>query len=973
MKKLFTTVLFVAGSTGMLGGLQPVVAQVTISTQGKSTLTVILPETAPASVRKAAQELQTCLQLATGAQLPLQKDSAATGSAYISLGSTTQAKAAGVSTQGLADEAYRIVTKNGNLYILGLDTADGGWTKNNGVSNGTAHGVYSLLEDYIGVRWLMPGDIGRDVPNRSSLTLPAIDKTFTPQFSFRRLTHTWDHATSSQQKSIMAWADRQKLGGSVQIGYDHNWWQTLNGDRTADPNTPQVRALHKAHPEWFAMNAAGERPLPTAKYHKLETTNQELVKFYAERAITALKSTERPVTYSLSPTDGGGRWSQSPESKALYDPNPSELFDPETTATDASMSSLVLKWYNDVAQIVAKEYPQGRLSGYLYSSYVYPPQKTSMKLPDNFTPVICGIGTYGYQLYREDNQKRWKWVMDSWAKVAPSDWYYYDLPGQVLRQLEPEVGESNFPGSTGIITPASPDIFNTIFHQLDKSHIKGGIFYGVPSWSNAALANYTIAKMHWNPKLNAEELQKEWLQRAYGEQAGAIMEQFYIKLNREMGDYYRSRNGLSYKLTLGMLKDVYAAHYPELEKLLLQAKAQPMSAVQKERFQLIEDNMIVLQWRLRNAGFLQEKFASPLQRNNVQINALLTAEHSDFARFPGATAEESTNWVAPKPLPWKVQWAARPTENAAAPKGLSDSQFLIYARQNGDLRLVVESVTQGAYFASFKVTNQQGVEVVSGILNESTPIVIPAKAGESYMLTIPVRKSVNYQLRLEAASLAAGHFENGVLSLSGKEANASVLHLPGSNPIGVWEEGSGIVIKKPFSGAVAAKVMGAAYTNTRVLYAFDDGWKFSPDPQNDGEARGVPKTDFDDANWSKISPLDWWQMQGFADYHGVAWYRIKFNHDKPLPATDRARLYFGGVDGHAVVYLNGKQISERRLAADFKNWDKPFSNSIGQHLRGGENTLVVKVTSKSNNTASGIFKGVAIVAGTRTKQGVDIP
>jgi len=969
MKKLFSTVLFVAGSTGILSGLQPVMAQVTISAEGKSNLTVIVPETASASVRKAAQELQTCLQLATGAELPLQKDSAVTGSAYISLGSTAQAKAAGVNTQGMADEAYRIVTKNGNLYILGPDTADGGWTKNNGASNGTAHGVYSLLEDYLGVRWLMPGDIGRDVPKQSTITLPAIDKTHTPQFSFRRITHLWDHATSAQQKTIMAWADRQKLGGSVQINYEHYWWQTLNGNKNMEPDTPEVRALYKAHPEWFAMDARGNRPLPTTKYHKLETTNQELVKFYADRAIAALKATERPITYSLSPTDGGGRWSQSPESKALYDPNPSSLFDPETTASDASMSSLVLKWYSDVAQVVAKEYPQGRLAGYLYSSYVYPPQKVSMKLPDNFTPVICGIGTYGYQLYRPDNQERWKWVMDSWAKVAPRDWYYYDLPGQVLRQYEPEVGEANFPGSTGIITPASPDIFNTIFHQLDKSRIKGGIFYGVPSWSNAALANYTIAKMHWNPRLNAEEVQKEWLQRAYGEQAGAIMEQFYIKLNHELGDYFRSNNGLSYKLTLSMLKDVYARHYPELEKLLLQAKAQPMNALQKERFQLIEDNMIVLQWRLRNAGFLQEKFASPLQRNDAQVNALLAAEHSDFARFPGATAEESVNWVAPKPLPWKVQWTAQSSDKTVAPKGLSDTQFLIYAGQEGDLRIAVESVTQGAYFASFRVTDQQGAEAVSGILNEATPIVIPAKAGQAYVLTIPSRKAVNYQLRLENAAVAAGSVDNGVLSLSGKAANASVLHLPGSNPIGVWEEGSGVVIKKPFSGAVAAKVMGDAYTNTRVLYALDNGWRFSPDPQNDGEARGVLKADFDDINWSKISPLDWWQMQGFADYHGVAWYRIKFNHDKPLPATDRARLYFGGVDGHATVYMNGKQIVERNLPADFKGWDKAFSNSISSHLRQGENVLAVKVTSKSSNTASGIFKGVAIVAGTRTTQG----
>jgi hypothetical protein len=172
MKTLFRSLWLVGSSTIIFVGSQPVAAQVTVAQQGKSSLTVIVAENAPASVKKAAQELQTCLQLATGAYLPLQNGSATVGSPYISLGSTPQAKAAGVSTQGMADEAYRIVTKNGNLYILGPDTADGGWTKTNGVSNGTAHGVYSLLEDYLGVRWLMPGDIGRDVPKQPTLTLP---------------------------------------------------------------------------------------------------------------------------------------------------------------------------------------------------------------------------------------------------------------------------------------------------------------------------------------------------------------------------------------------------------------------------------------------------------------------------------------------------------------------------------------------------------------------------------------------------------------------------------------------------------------------------------------------------------------------------------------------------------------------------------------------------------------------------------
>lgn len=941
--------------------------QITLVQNGKSTFTIVIPANAPTSVQNAAQEMQTSVELATGVKLPLLEDDAPVSTSVVSLGNTQQAKTAGFGSETMADESFRIVTRSGNLYILGPDTPNGGWTKNNGVSNGTAHGVYTFLEDYLGVRWLMPGDIGRDVPKKSTFVLEEIDRSFTPMFSWRRVTHIWDHASAAQQRSVATWAERQRLGGATQLNYDHNWWRTINGDRgNYGVDTPAVKELYKQHPEWFAMDASGNRPLPTTHYAKLETTNQELVRWFADKAIAALKSSERPVTYSLSPSDGGGRWSKSPESVALYDPSPSQLFDPEAPAGEPGMSSLVLKWYHDVAQIVAKEYPEGRLAGYIYSSYVYPPTKVAMKLPDNFTPVICGIGTYGYGLYRPDNQERWKWVMDSWAEVAPEDWYYYDLPNQLLRQQEPEIGTSNFPGSSGIITPAAPDILNTIFPQLVKSRIKGAYVYGVASWSNAALGNYLLAKMEWDPTQNAEELQREWLHRAYGLQAGVVMEEFYAKLNGWFRDYYQQNDGLSYKLTLGMLRDIYAAHYPEMEKLLLKAKAQPMSGVQKRRLQLLEDNLIVLQWRLRNAGFLPMNFTSPLQRNDAQINDLLTKESDDFALFPGVVTT-GPGWVKPKPLPWQVEFVSSEHKVKAekAPSGLGDSRFLIYASQDGEIRITPQQVSHSAYFASYQLQDENGRMLQNGILQKDVPLIISAKANSSYTLTVPSRKPVNYQLLVENAAVARGELQRSTLALSGRPSPAHVFYIPQSTPVGIFAERDDVIIKKPFSGAVAEEIMGANNTDAHVLNNFDEGWKFSPDPRGDGVERGVLQADFDDSDWKTITALDWWQMQGFPDYHGVAWYRMKFTGKPINPKTERARLYFGAIDGNAEVYLNGKKLMERTLGPGYEGWDKRFSTSLNHQVLPGENILVVKVISKNDTTASGMFKGAGIVAGKR--------
>jgi len=960
-------------------GVKSVHARVLLVQDSKSVFTIVIPADATPSVQDAANELQRVIELATGAKLPVQADSADVPAPMISLGSTQQAKAAGISSESMEDESFRIVTHAGNLFILGPDTPEKGWTENNGESTGTANGVYSFLEDHLNVRWLMPGEIGRDVPKRNTFSLDEIDCRSTPMFTWRRVTHLWDYSDAPQQRSIITWMRHQRLGGSVALDYDHNWWRAVNGNNSLGVNTPAVKALYEAHPEWFAMDASGKRPFPGSHYAKFETTNQELVRWFADKAIATLKASERPRTFSLSPSDGGGRWSKSPESKALYDPNPSTVFDPEVVGGDPSLSSLVLKWYHDISQIVAKEYPEGRLAGYIYSSYVYPPVKIDAKLPANFTPVICGIGTYGYGLYRPENQERWKYVMDAWANIVDKDWFYYDLPNQLLRQQEPEIGEVNFPGSTGIITPAAPDILNILFSQLVKSHIKGSYIYGVPSWSNAALGNYLLAKMTWDPTLNADDLQKEWLHRAYGEQAGAVMEVFYEQLNGWFRTYYQQNSQLSYKLTLSMLKDIYAVHYPEMETLLLKANAQPMSDVQKQRLQLLEDNLIVLQWRLRNAGFLPASFTSPLQRSDTQINALLTAENADFAPFPGATTSAVVGWSKPRPLPWKVEFAVSGQEvsaNGNMPSDLKDNQFLIYAAENNDILITPQRVTQGAYFPAYQIKNQAGKMVDHGILNTEMPITISAQAGDTYLLEIPSRKAVNYQLHVSDAVLATGTVQDGTLTLSGEAAPVYVFYAPQEAAVGVLEEEGAVIIKKPYSGAAAAKVMGSEYSHTRVLHTFDDDWKFSPDPEDDGIDRGVLEAGFDDSEWAEISSLDWWQMQGFPDYRGPAWYRFKFTA-KPLRDGERARLFFGGVDGNAEVYLNGEKLTEHLLEApDYKGWDRPFSTYLGylsgEHsnyrLHPGENILVVKVTSKNDTTASGIFKGVAIVAGTRKEK-----
>src|SRR5690606_28656398 len=107
--------------------------------------------------------------------------------------------------------------------------------------------------------------------------------------------------------------------------------------------------------------------------------------------IKAFKENPDINTFSLSPNDGAG-FSQSPESKALQEEAQGPII------KLPSLTPVMLKFYTDVSNIVAKEYPQAKLSGYFYSYYMYPPSQKDAKIPDNFVPVLTSLAS-GYGFY----------------------------------------------------------------------------------------------------------------------------------------------------------------------------------------------------------------------------------------------------------------------------------------------------------------------------------------------------------------------------------------------------------------------------------------------------------------------------------------------------------------------------------------------------------------------------------------------
>ena len=95
----------------------------------------------------------------------------------------------------------------------------------------------------------------------------------------------------------------------------------------------------------------------------------------------------------------------------------------------------------------------------------------------------------------------------------------------------------------------------------------------------------------------------------------------------------------------------------------------------------------------------------------------------------------------------------------------------------------------------------------------------------------------------------------------------------------------------------------------------------------------------------------------------VCWTAATIRRSIAAPAHKAGQqviLYFGGVDGDATVYVNGKEVGRHDLAANGDGWDKPFYFDITATLvEGQENRIAVRV--KKDAFMSGIYKGVQLL------------
>jgi hypothetical protein len=579
-----------------------------VAENGEPRCVIHHPADAPATVKEAAAELRRVLKKATGADLRI-----VTGpqSPMISLGDSPPARAVGLDAAAIPEEGFRIEPRNGNIYIVGCDTPDGTQTAGGGASNGTWFGTMEFLEQFVGVRWLLPGDAGEEVPRHRALRIPPTPLRCAPDFAYRSLPYL-----NHSHKTVPEWARRLRVATqgiarpncALTLDHGHIWETAFNAAALA------------AHPEYLALVKGVRRQPGEAKSDprtfKLCTSNPGLVRAFAARVCELIEKNPAKRSFSLSPSDGDG-WCECANCTAL-----DEKCDwPGSRQYEGvSLTRRILTFYNAVARLVRPKHPDKRLCGYVYARYTYPPKEPPAVEP-NLTLVLAPRAYYGCTLYREELRQEFPKLIAAWSALAPGRLAYYDLPTKLIGQAAYSCAP----------LPASVPTLKTIFPALKQHGVLGAYFYGIESWGTAAAHNYIVAKLLWHANADVDALFDEWFDRAYGPAAAGPMKRLYRLLDDKLAAHKRATGDFQWRFMPEMALAVQAPFFDEMESLYADALSKTVTPAQRRRLEMFGDNMVVFHYHLRKVGRLASPERSRFYRSDGDFHRFAEANLASLA------------------------------------------------------------------------------------------------------------------------------------------------------------------------------------------------------------------------------------------------------------------------------------------------------------------------------------------------------
>lgn len=504
---------------------------------GKPLAEIILAEQPARMAKLAAGELQEYIRRISGATLPITTTPTAGCPVQVFVGRSRHTDRLNVSPEGLDSDAFRLVSGENWLALLGLDQdfvprepygrshADrprvlkewdaitgeawdnpfavlfksyhpelGLWE---GDGRGSLNAVYEFLRR-LGVRWYLPGPLGEIVPEADSIPLPTVDAVVRPDFAVRHL-YFYYHQFFLASKEEVLWQLRLGLNlGQERLGLGPPGHGTL-----AVHCRDEVK---QAHPEYFAL-WGGKRAVDHMGGGAPCLSSEGL--FQANvRYVRALYDVYGQPMVSVAPADGYVTLCQCDLCKGKGTPE---------RGWHGQLSDYVWGYVDRVARELYKTHPDRKVNCIAYGAYLLPPDRIATLSP-NLAVTICRWRSGFHDPAVREQYAQWT---KAWREKLPSrelyvwDYYLHSRPG----------------GATEGVPVYFPHAIAEDLRSLRR--VSGGDFIEVyRNWKpdklpwEALAANhlnvYVTSRLYWDAQRDVDALLEEYYTLFYGPAASSV-------------------------------------------------------------------------------------------------------------------------------------------------------------------------------------------------------------------------------------------------------------------------------------------------------------------------------------------------------------------------------------------------------------------------------------------------------------------
>ncbi len=464
---------------------------------------IVVASDAIASERYAAEEFRDHLVRAGGPKLPIVDTARGEDNqVFIGPGKALRDSPIGFDTDGFGETDLRIVVRDGRIAIAG------------GRPRGTLYGVYTFLEDYLGVRFVT-ADFTHVPQLGHYRRIGPIDRVYTPALIWRWTDFETNYSRPDYAARLRLNADSVSTGRSDRIrrmpigGTDWSIVGKYGGRSSTEMVLHNLQELipprmyADEHPEYYQMwkgeYLSKKRYSDGAFMEGLQPclSHPEVRRIVTEQALKRLAALPGQLNVNVGQNDSS-KYCDCERCAAV-------------DAREGSPSGSVVTFANLVADAVAEKHP-GRMVGTFAYSYSEEPPK-QLRPRDNVLIWYCQNQCFIHAVddptcERNAVQHR---RMTQWSKLTDHLylWTYYmnhdrrgfQLPLPNLQWIERDFRTFAALGIKGIFTQA-----------FSSSH--GNEFEG--------LRNYVLSAMMWDPSKNAQQLMDEWFDLYYGRAAPPI-------------------------------------------------------------------------------------------------------------------------------------------------------------------------------------------------------------------------------------------------------------------------------------------------------------------------------------------------------------------------------------------------------------------------------------------------------------------